>query len=131
MRRPLTILLALILISFSIFTFLRIQAFVHLFFTHAGISITQQEIKDAFLNDTAAGFGHGHTHRPQLIPKIIHQVFHSWREEGDGDEEGKEKMPNDWVEVSKSCKDFHKDWEYNVCLLNFLILPFLSSTFIF
>jgi hypothetical protein len=43
--------------------------------------------------------------RPQLIPKIIHQIFHDWRNQS---------MPSDWEQLRQTCIDLNEDWEYMV-----------------
>ena len=42
-------------------------------------------------------------HRPQLIPKIIHQTYIN------------DSIPAIWKEAQQSCMDLHKDYEYRVC----------------
>jgi len=79
---------------------LRVLAFVQLFFGHSGIAITQQEIKDAYIRPIPDA-------RQQAIPKIIHQVFHDWRNES---------MPADWKDVRQTCIDLNPDWEHKVHL---------------
>jgi mannosyltransferase OCH1-like enzyme len=43
--------------------------------------------------------------RPQHIPKIIHQVYHDWRNRS---------MPLDWDEVRQTCISVNPGWEYKV-----------------
>lgn len=57
----------------------RIISFAHIFFTHAGIAITQAEIKDEFTRYAVTG---GVDPRPQYIPRKIHQVYHDWSKKG-------------------------------------------------
>lgn len=66
---------------------LRLVTFINLFFDHPGIALTQQQAVDEFKAGNATG------DRPQLIPKIIHQVFHNWRQPGN------DTLPADWVQV--------------------------------
>lgn len=75
------------------------RAFIQLFFEHSGIAITQNEIANAHNKKTP-------DLRPQLIPKIIHQVFHEW---------GNKSMPADWEELRQTCINTNCDWEYMVC----------------
>lgn len=76
----------------------RLRGFLHLFFEHSGVKLTQQAALDAY-DDNA-------THpRPQLIPKIIHQVFHNWKDAGN------ETLPADWAEVRQTCVDLNPDFE--------------------
>lgn len=78
----------------------RLLIFKQIFFEHAGITITQPEVEAAYqgANET----------RPQLIPKIIHQVFHNWKDPGN------ETLPSDWDHVRKTCTDANPDFEYKV-----------------
>ena len=96
-RAGIAISLLLILLTLG-YLATRLVFFVQLFFEHAGIAITQQEIAAAHAATTP-------DERPALIPKIIHQVFHDWRDES---------MPPDWDEVRHTCIDLNKDWEYKV-----------------
>lgn len=92
------ILLILLALGFVIF---RLISFVQLFFGHSGIAITQQEIAAAYAES-------GAQRRPQLIPKIIHQVFHDWHHQN-------QSIPSDWDDLRKTCINLHQDWEYIVC----------------
>lgn len=76
----------------------RLVGFLHLFFEHSGITLTQQAALDAY-NDNATN------PRPQLIPKIIHQVFHNWRQPGNN------TLPTDWQEVRQTCIDLNPDFD--------------------
>lgn len=90
-----------LVIGFAIASFVavsRLHGFIQLFFEHSGIAITQAEIAIIHNSTTLDP-------RPQLIPKIIHQVFHDWRNVG---------MPSDWEGVRKSCIEKNKEWEYMV-----------------
>jgi hypothetical protein len=99
MRRPTLIALAVLFTVAWIATIARFIAFIQLFFKHSGIPITQTEIALAHNSSTTDS-------RPQLIPKIIHQVYHDWGHSG---------MPKDWDQVSKTCKNLNRHWEYKVC----------------
>lgn len=80
----------------------RLAGFLNLFHEHAGITLTQQQALDAFnQNDTT---------RPQLMPKIIHQVYHNWRQPGNDS-----LLPADWAEVRQTCLDWNPDFEVKVC----------------
>ncbi|KIM94309.1 hypothetical protein OIDMADRAFT_71161, partial [Oidiodendron maius Zn] len=76
----------------------RILAFVQLFFEHSGVAITQQEIASAYAEP-------GGQQRPQLIPKIIHQVYHDWRHQN-------QLLPSDWDDLRQTCISLNEDWEY-------------------
>jgi inositol phosphorylceramide mannosyltransferase catalytic subunit len=74
--------------------------FKQIFFQHSGIAITQTQVAELF-------DGEGET-RPQLIPKIIHQVFHNWHDPGN------DTLPSDWQDVRRTCIDTNLGWEYKV-----------------
>ncbi|KAF4622718.1 hypothetical protein G7Y89_g14311 [Cudoniella acicularis] len=95
----LTILIVLLVLGFIAS---RIAGFVHLFFEHAGIAITQEEAAIAHNSTTPDP-------RPQVIPKIIHQVYHNWHDPSN------ETLPSDWDELRQSCINLNPDWEYKVC----------------
>lgn len=101
MRSRLILLLILFILLTLGFAISRLIAFVQLFFEHSGISITQQEIASAYTKS-------GAQRRPQLIPKIIHQVFHDWRHQN-------QSLPSDWDDLRQTCISLNKDWEYIVC----------------
>jgi inositol phosphorylceramide mannosyltransferase catalytic subunit len=61
--------------------------FPQIFFEHSGIALTQNEVAAAHSATVPDA-------RQQVIPKIIHQVFHDWRNDS---------MP--------------ADWEYIVCIV--------------
>ena len=96
-RPVLLLLISLLTVCFAIS---RLVAFIQLFFEHSGIAITQQEIASAYAE-------HGPKQRPQLIPKIIHQVFHDWRHEN-------RSLPSDWDDLRQTCVKLNADWEYIV-----------------
>jgi inositol phosphorylceramide mannosyltransferase catalytic subunit len=80
----------------------RIRSFVHIFGAHAGIAITQEEVEIAHNSTTPDP-------RAQVVPKIIHQIFHNWKQPGN------ETLPADWEERRQSCVKLHPKWEYRVC----------------
>jgi hypothetical protein len=93
---PLLVLLAIgvyILVS-------HILAFIQIFFEHTGVAITQEEIGAEFRSD-------GADLRPQLIPKIIHHIFHNWHNVS---------MPKHWEETRQTCIDRNKDWDFIVSI---------------
>jgi inositol phosphorylceramide mannosyltransferase catalytic subunit len=81
----------------------RLLVFKQIFFEHAGIVITQPQVANA--HNFPDG---GNDTRPQLIPKIIHQVFHNWHDPGN------ETLPGDWNKVRLTCTDANPDFEYMV-----------------
>ncbi|KAK0619738.1 nucleotide-diphospho-sugar transferase [Immersiella caudata] len=78
----------------------RLLVFKQIFLEHAGIPISQPQVAEAY--------GGANETRPQLIPKIIHQVFHNWKDPGN------ETLPSDWDHVRKTCTDANPDWEYKL-----------------
>ncbi len=93
---PLLVLVAVVLFILISHLF----TFIQIFFQHAGITITQNEIAAAHV---AAELDS----RPQLIPKIIHHIFHDWRNES---------MPKDWEETRQTCIDTNSDWKFLVSM---------------
>jgi inositol phosphorylceramide mannosyltransferase catalytic subunit len=106
-RTRLLLLLIPFLISL-VYSASRIVSFVHLFFEHAGIAITQAEIRNTFLRYSTTG---GVDPRREWIPRHIHQVWHDWS----GGNASSEVVPQDWEEVRRTCKALMPDWEYTVC----------------
>lgn len=96
LRSKVTLILALIFLAFLIS---RLVGFLRIFGEHAGIRITQEQIALAYTVTIP-------DNRPQVIPKIIHQVFHDWKNES---------MPADWDAVRQTCISMNEDWEYMVC----------------
>ncbi|RDL34970.1 uncharacterized protein BP5553_06901 [Venustampulla echinocandica] len=101
LRADLAILLLLVFLALA-FIATRIASFVRIFFEHSGIALTQDEVAIAH-NSTS-----NPDRRPQLIPKIIHQVFHNWRDPGN------ETIPSDWDDLRQSCIDLNPTWEYKL-----------------
>jgi inositol phosphorylceramide mannosyltransferase catalytic subunit len=66
---------------------------------HAGVEITQSQVVDAH-NATDV--------RPQLIPKIVHHIFHNWKDPYD------DEMPEDWRRMRQTCIDKNPDWDFRV-----------------
>lgn len=87
--------------AFLVYFISHLTAFIHIFFQHAGITLTQVEAADAFKNDP------GNTRTPH-IPKIIHQVFHNWKQPGN------DTLPDDWTRVRQTCIDHNPGWEYKL-----------------
>lgn len=106
------LMLPIILLTCIIFLIVHILALIHLFYEHAGVALTQNEILEAFVGDGGLDEGSEMT-RVQWIPKIIHQVFHNWEDPGN------DTLPADWQAVSKTCRNLNEGWEYVVCLFRF------------
>ncbi|KAI0406083.1 nucleotide-diphospho-sugar transferase [Xylaria palmicola] len=92
-------------ILLGIYNFANLFAF---FRPHSGVSITQQEILDAFTSNRT-GAGTAITARP-VIPRILHQVFHNWTDP----ESTALDLPGDWEAARQSCIALHPDWEYRL-----------------
>ncbi|MCJ1391681.1 hypothetical protein MMC18_004546 [Xylographa bjoerkii] len=98
MRPRIYVIIVVVLVQ--VFLILRLVAFIQLFFEHSGIAITQNEIAEAHPTGSEDP-------RPQLIPKIIHQVFHDWKYHN-------QSMPSDWDEVRQTCIDSNIGWDYRL-----------------
>ncbi|KAK0617777.1 hypothetical protein B0T17DRAFT_495739 [Bombardia bombarda] len=105
--RTLTPLL-LAVFGVALFTLItsRVLLFVHIFSNHSGTSLTQEEIEAAY--NTSTGGGHGEDPRQQYIPRIIHQIFHNWKDPNN------ETMPSDWDAERQSCIINNPDFEYHL-----------------
>lgn len=79
----------------------RILGFVNIFFVHSGIILTQADAHLAHNSSSPDS-------RPQLIPKITHQIFHNWRDPGN------DTLPPDWVEARQTCLDKNPDFKHMV-----------------
>lgn len=98
--------LLLLLLGLVLYVAGRISAFAQIFLadSRAGIRVTQSAAAAAHANASEDA-------RPQLIPKILHQVFHNWKDPGND-----KKLPADWERVRQTCIDKNPDWEYRVRL---------------
>src|SRR5271167_4375057 len=99
MRARIPILLIIILILLTL-TY-RLITFLQIFFEHSGIALTDAEILAAHEQQSPDP-------REQHIPKIIHQVFHDWKNAS---------MPNNWEGVRKTCIKHNPGWEYHLWTL--------------
>ncbi|KAH9222529.1 hypothetical protein DL95DRAFT_420965 [Leptodontidium sp. 2 PMI_412] len=97
------LLLPIILLTAVVFLAFHIISFVRLFFEHADIPITQDEILEAFIKDKHTTEG---AKGIQQVPGIIHQIFHNWVDPGN------DTLPTDWMVVSGTCKALNDGWEY-------------------
>ncbi|KAK2075115.1 hypothetical protein P8C59_009267 [Phyllachora maydis] len=79
----------------------RLVAFLSLFGgPHSGIRITQEAAARAHHNGSDA--------RLQVVPRIIHQIFHDWKNPGN------EKLPSDWEDVRQTCLSLNPGWDYKL-----------------
>ncbi|KAL2269008.1 hypothetical protein VTJ83DRAFT_3854 [Remersonia thermophila] len=79
----------------------RLLFFRNLFYDHAGIRLTQPEIAAAFAENVARN-------RTQHVPKIVHHVFHNWRQPGN------DTLPADWAALRAECIDLNPDFEFKL-----------------
>jgi hypothetical protein len=108
MRARLLLLLIPLLISL-LYTATRIVSFAHLFFEHAGIALTQAQIRDTYNGYRVTG---GVDPRREYVPRHIHQVWHDWGRPGVN--MSVEDMPVDWDKVRGTCMELMPDWGYTV-----------------
>jgi hypothetical protein len=105
-RRILIILCVVLSVALVIHLVTKAVAFAQLFGVfrpHAGIRITQAQVADAYSNSANT---HGKT---PVIPKILHQIFHNWKDPGNA------TLPDHWTAARQSCIDNNPDWEVKVC----------------
>ncbi|RFU24814.1 hypothetical protein B7463_g11526, partial [Scytalidium lignicola] len=107
------VLLACIVFLTLTFFLSRLVSFIQIFFEHAGPAITQTEVVEAYASTTPPDS------RPQHIPKLIHQVYHSWGSSSGGSDSnnGTEMIPADWEEVRQTCMELNKGWEFKLIWL--------------
>ena len=104
MRIPFRISLvvgAIALVTLVGYIISRLLFFKSIFFQHAGIALTQPQVEAAYADEANAD-------RIQHIPKIVHQVFHNWRQPGN------DTLPSDWAEIRQGCIDLNPDFEFKV-----------------
>jgi hypothetical protein len=46
--------------------------------------------------------------RQEVIPRVIHQIFHNWKDPGNT------TLPPDWQKQRQTCIDLHEGWEIHV-----------------
>ncbi|KAL2131043.1 hypothetical protein VTI74DRAFT_5606 [Chaetomium olivicolor] len=79
------------------YTISRLLFFAHIFYGHAGTAWTQPQIQ-AIANDS----------RPASIPKIIHNVFHNWKDPGN------DALPSEYAKMRQTCIDLNPDFEFRL-----------------
>lgn len=105
-RRIILILIAVL--SFGLFVHIatRIYAFAHIFGVfkpHSGVRITQGQVASTY-----------NISKPEIqakkpvIPKILHQIFHNWKDPGNS------TLPAHWAAARQSCIDNNPEWEIKV-----------------
>ncbi|KAK1779914.1 hypothetical protein QBC45DRAFT_325122 [Copromyces sp. CBS 386.78] len=85
-------------------------AFIHIFYQHPGIAITQRQVANAYLNGTTLLREHEATglRKKEYMPRIIHQIFHNWKDAAN------ETLPSDWAAQRRTCVDSNPHWEYRL-----------------
>ncbi|KAL2017365.1 hypothetical protein VTK56DRAFT_2288 [Thermocarpiscus australiensis] len=94
------VLWAVVLLTSLGYAISRLLFFKQIFFEHAGIAITQEEV--------AAAYNHTGNGRTQYVPKIIHQVFHNWHDPGN------DTLPPDWDALRRNCINLNPDFEFKL-----------------
>ncbi|KAJ4288247.1 hypothetical protein N0V88_007437 [Collariella sp. IMI 366227] len=81
-----------ILLGYSIS---RLLFFVHIFHDHAGVAVSQPQVL-AHANDSS----------PEVVPKIIHNIFHNWKDPGN------EGLPAEYSRMRQTCIDLNPDFKF-------------------
>jgi inositol phosphorylceramide mannosyltransferase catalytic subunit len=98
-RVPRVAIVAFAALALLVIVASRVVVFVHIFQRHSGEALTQEQVEAAYNNGA---------HSTQFVPKIIHQIFHNWKDPNN------ETLPSDWEAVRKTCMALNPDWEYKV-----------------
>ncbi|KAK3949926.1 hypothetical protein QBC32DRAFT_265709 [Pseudoneurospora amorphoporcata] len=85
-------------------------AFIHIFYQHPGIAITQRQVANAYYLNGTTLLGEEATGRKkkEYIPKIIHQIFHNWKDPAN------ETLPSDWDAQRRTCVESNPHWEHRL-----------------
>ncbi|KAK4099556.1 glycosyltransferase family 32 protein [Parathielavia hyrcaniae] len=70
-----------------------------IFFEHAEIRLTRPQV---------AAAGASNNTNAQPVPKIVHHVFHNWREPGN------DELPSEWATMRKECQDLNPSFEFKL-----------------
>ncbi|KAK5663748.1 hypothetical protein OQA88_4179 [Cercophora sp. LCS_1] len=97
-------LVATLAIALLVFLGSRILQFIQIFGAHGGTALDQVQVEAAY---NASLSSHDETRR-EYIPRIIHQVFHNWKQPGN------ETLPSDWDAVRQTCIAVNPDFEYRL-----------------
>lgn len=103
-RRIITVVLAITGLALLVYIVTSLYDFANLFGIfkpHSGIRISQEGV-ELLHNQTTPD------PRPQVMPKILHQIFHNWKDPGN------ETLPAHWQEARQTCIDLNPDWEHKV-----------------
>ncbi|KAI0127713.1 putative mannosyl phosphorylinositol ceramide synthase CSH1 [Xylariales sp. AK1849] len=103
-RRILTAALLVIFAIIVIHILIKCLAFAHLFGLfgpHAGIRTTQLEIASAHNSSERDP-------RTPVVPKILHQIFHNWKDPGNA------TLPPHWELARQSCFALNTEWEFKL-----------------
>jgi mannosyltransferase OCH1-like enzyme len=104
LKRALAWLPILLVVVFVLFIISRLLAFAQLFGKlgpHAGIEVTQTQVLAAHTAVTPDP-------RKPVVPKILHQIFHNWKNASDN------TLPEDWAKMRQMCVDRNPDWEFKM-----------------
>ncbi|KAJ6444937.1 mannosyl phosphorylinositol ceramide synthase protein [Purpureocillium lavendulum] len=100
-RKPVHLSFTALCLLLLIYVGVKINFFVHIFLQHSGVHLTQAEIAQAHNATTPDP-------RPRVVPPIIHQIYHNWKDPGN------ETIPALWDGARKTCIDLHPEWEYKL-----------------
>jgi inositol phosphorylceramide mannosyltransferase catalytic subunit len=103
LRHRILIPAALIGIVLSYLFISHLLNFIRIFTPHSGIALEQADVIAAH-----EALAVQPDKRPQVVPKIIHQIFHNWKDPGNA------TLPGDWATERQTCLDLHPDWEFKV-----------------
>lgn len=81
----------------------KILLVVRIFGPHSGVSLTQPEALALHEKDKKDP-------RVQVVPKIIHQIYHNWADPGN------ETLPADWAKLQATIIKLNPEYEYKVSL---------------
>ena len=105
LRRNLAILVCISLLVLGSAAIYRLSNFIQIFRPHAGIALDQPSIASAHSIGASDS-------RPQLIPKIIHQIFHDWTDPDN------DVLPSDWESMRQTCIGRNPEYKYRVSRMN-------------
>ncbi|KAK6855569.1 mannosyl phosphorylinositol ceramide synthase protein [Apiospora arundinis] len=95
---------ALVLFTCLLNTAKNVYDFANLFGVfepHAGVRITQREVAGAHSKGSADP-------RRPVVPKILHQIFHSWKDPDN------HTLPAHWEKACQTCLDLNPTWEHKL-----------------
>lgn len=96
-----TLVLSALSVALLFVVVTRIIRFSHIFRAHSGPALTQEQIEIAYNSSTGGD-------RKETIPRIIHQIFHNFKDLSDN------TIPGDWEAQRQTCIKHNPDFEYKV-----------------